>query len=217
MALVCYSKKNFAKEFFTQPGVTIRMHQNAKHPKVDRRAELLKVSREIMAEKGYEATTVSEIVAKAGVAQGTFYWYFPSKASIVKTLTIEMQNEVQAALMHVFTEPRPIERKIERSIKEIFGILSTYRDVLALTHLVESASENELVFEPYHRLISELLRYEQTQGTINSSIDPAITATLIVGTVYYATLQCYLYNSPLSIEHFIEETARFVCRALGID
>ncbi|GHO79886.1 TetR family transcriptional regulator [Ktedonobacter sp. SOSP1-85] len=200
-----------------QPGETISMHRNAKHPKIDRRAELLKVSREIMAEKGYEATTVSEIVAKAGVAQGTFYWYFPSKASIVKTLTIEMQNEVQTALLRVFTEPRPIEQKIERSIEEIFGILSMYRDVLALAHLVESASENELVFEPYHRLISELLRYEQMQGTVNSSINPDITATLIVGAVYYATLQCYLYNSPISTDHYIEETAQFVCRALGID
>jgi len=137
------------------------MHQNAKPPKVDRRAELLKVSRKIMAEKGYEATTVSEIVAKAGVAQGTFYWYFPSKASIVKTLTIEMQNEVQAALTGVFTISDPIDQKIERSIKEIFGILSNYRDVLALARLVETASENEAVFAPYHRLIFELLRYEQ--------------------------------------------------------
>jgi AcrR family transcriptional regulator len=193
------------------------MHQNTKNPKVDRRAELLKISREIMAEKGYEATTVSEIVAKAGVAQGTFYWYFPSKASIVKTLTIEMQNEVQTALTDAFTVPDPIDQKIERSIKDIFGILSNYRDVLALARLVESASENEIVFEPYHRLISELLRYEQAQGTINSSIDPYIVATLIVGTVYYAAVQCYVYNVSIPIEHYIVETAQFVCQALGID
>ncbi len=92
MILMCYSKKDFSRILYATK--VISMHQNAKPPKVDRRAELLKVSREIMAEKGYEATTVSEIVAKAGVAQGTFYWYFPSKASIVKTLSIEMQNEV---------------------------------------------------------------------------------------------------------------------------
>ena len=192
------------------------MHQNAKPPKVDRRAELLKVSREIMAEKGYEATTVSEIVAKAGVAQGTFYWYFPSKASIVKTLSIEMQNEVQAALTSVFTISDPIDQKIERSIKEIFGILSNYRDVLALARLVETASENEAIFAPYHRLIFELLRHEQAQGTVDSSIDPGIAAALIVGTVYYAALQCYVYNTPIPVKHYIAGTAQFIRQALGI-
>ena len=192
------------------------MHQNTKPPKVDRRAELLKVSREIMAEKGYEATTVSEIVAKAGVAQGTFYWYFPSKASIVKTLSIEMQNEVQAALTGVFTISDPIDQKIERSIEEIFGILSNYRDVLALARLVETASENEAIFAPYHRLIFELLRHEQVQGTVDSSIDPSIAAALIVGTVYYAALQCYVYNTPIPTKHYIAGTAQFVRQALGI-
>lgn len=192
------------------------MHRNAKSPKVDRRAELLKVSREIMAEKGYEATTVSAIVARAGVAQGTFYWYFPSKASIVNALTVEMQNEVQATLINAFAVSETLERKIGRSIEEIFGILSNYRDVLALSHLIESASENEFVFAPYHRLIADLLHYEQKRGMITDSIDPDITAELIVGTVYYATLQCYVYRSTLPVEKYIAGTAQFVRQALGL-
>ncbi|GHO83967.1 TetR/AcrR family transcriptional regulator [Dictyobacter formicarum] len=192
------------------------MHQNAKSPKVDRRAELLKVSREIMAEKGYEATTVSAIVAKAGVAQGTFYWYFPSKSSIVKALTIEMQEEVQAALASVFMASESLDRKIERSIEAIFGILSNYRDVLVLSRLVDSASENEFAFAPYHRFIADLLHHEQSRGTITSSIDPDIAAELIVGTVYYATLQCYVYHSTLPVEKYIAGTAQFVRQALGL-
>ena len=39
---------------------------------VDRRGEILKAAREVLAEKGLEATRISEIVARAGVAQGTF-------------------------------------------------------------------------------------------------------------------------------------------------
>ncbi len=43
----------------------------------ERYTALLATARDILAEKGFEATTVSEIVARAGVAQGTFYLYFP--------------------------------------------------------------------------------------------------------------------------------------------
>ncbi|MEO6892020.1 MAG: helix-turn-helix domain-containing protein [Ktedonobacteraceae bacterium] len=46
------------------------MTHTTRNPKGDRRAELLKVAREVFAEKGFEATTISEIVARAGVAPG---------------------------------------------------------------------------------------------------------------------------------------------------
>jgi AcrR family transcriptional regulator len=40
---------------------------------IDRRAELLRAAREVLAEKGLDAARVSEIVARAGGAQGTVY------------------------------------------------------------------------------------------------------------------------------------------------
>jgi len=74
------------------------MTHTTRNPKGDSRAELLKVAREVFAEKGFEATTISEIVARAGVAQGTFYWYFPSKVSLITMLAKEMQDQIEEAL-----------------------------------------------------------------------------------------------------------------------
>ena len=54
--------------------------------KPGRRADLLAAARAVLAEKGLEAATVSEIVARAGVAQGTFYLYFPSKMALIPAL-----------------------------------------------------------------------------------------------------------------------------------
>src|SRR5215218_3997974 len=48
----------------------------------DRRTQLLTAARAVFARKGYEEATVSEIVGRAGVAQGTFYLYFPGKESL---------------------------------------------------------------------------------------------------------------------------------------
>ncbi|MBV6682244.1 TetR family transcriptional regulator [Bacillus sp. JRC01] len=42
----------------------------------------MKVALELFAEKGYHRTKISDMVNRAGVAQGTFYWYFKSKAAI---------------------------------------------------------------------------------------------------------------------------------------
>lgn len=45
----------------------------------ERRREILEAARKMFAEKGFEATSVSDIVKSLGIAQGTFYWYFDSK------------------------------------------------------------------------------------------------------------------------------------------
>ena len=47
-----------------------------------RREQLLAIAVERFAKFGYHNTKISDIVAQAGVAQGTFYWYFKSKESI---------------------------------------------------------------------------------------------------------------------------------------
>src|SRR5205807_37791 len=103
-----------------------------KSNKVDRRVELLKIAREIFAEKGFEATTISEIVSRAGVAQGTFYWYFPSKNSLIRTLAEEMQDQIKYALLSFYSRTEDLCVMIEKSVAEAFRIMEQYRDVLTI-------------------------------------------------------------------------------------
>lgn len=49
------------------------------------------------AKGGYNSTKISDIVAEAGVAQGTFYWYFKSKEAIA----IEIVEEGRLQLLEV--------------------------------------------------------------------------------------------------------------------
>ena len=54
-----------------------------------RRNELMQAGMILFSEKGYHNTKVSDIVRQAGVAQGTFYLYFDSKADLFKALLDE--------------------------------------------------------------------------------------------------------------------------------
>ena len=44
-----------------------------------RKQEILETAMKLFAEKGYEKTSISDIVKEIGVAQGLCYRYFPSK------------------------------------------------------------------------------------------------------------------------------------------
>ncbi|WP_368907000.1 TetR/AcrR family transcriptional regulator [Serratia marcescens] len=54
--------------------------------------ELMDAAQKLFIEKGFEATTISDIVRDANVAKGTFYHYFPSKNEMLSALRIRFTN-----------------------------------------------------------------------------------------------------------------------------
>nr|MDA8213168.1 helix-turn-helix domain containing protein [Clostridia bacterium] len=64
------------------------------NPKEQRRKDILRAAAELFAQQGYEKTTVSQIVKKVGVAQGTFYLYFDSKEHVRMGVHEQIINEI---------------------------------------------------------------------------------------------------------------------------
>ena len=48
---------------------------------------MIDIAEQLFIKKGYEKTSVSDIVKKAKVAQGTFYYYFKTKEEILDLIT----------------------------------------------------------------------------------------------------------------------------------
>lgn len=69
----------------------------SKAPEV-RREELIDAAEALFEEKGYDETSVSDIVHKVGVAQGTFYLYFRSKDEVLEAFVDRLVNEVISKL-----------------------------------------------------------------------------------------------------------------------
>jgi AcrR family transcriptional regulator len=52
----------------------------------ERLTEFIDIARQLFFEKGYEKTSVNDIIEKVGVAKGTFYHYFKSKENLLDLL-----------------------------------------------------------------------------------------------------------------------------------
>lgn len=74
-----------------------------KSPEV-RRKELMNIAEQLFLEKGYEHTMVSDIVKQAGVAQGTFYYYFDSKEAILDEITDKYINIIVESMEKISKE-----------------------------------------------------------------------------------------------------------------
>ena len=67
----------------------------------ERREQILGAARTVFAERGYHQATVSEMVKRCGVAQGTFYLYFQSKREVFEALLDQFVDSV----FHTFFLP----------------------------------------------------------------------------------------------------------------
>src|SRR6266446_9279146 len=69
-------------------GVFSRMERQA------RRAQVLRHAKRIFARKGYHRTNVADIIARAGIARGTFYLYFQNKKDLFEELLEQVVGEL---------------------------------------------------------------------------------------------------------------------------
>ena len=88
---------------------------------------LLEAAEELFGEIGFHQTSVSAIAARAGVAQGTFYLYFPGKTEVfvelVREISRRFRREEQQALARL-VDRRAIERE---GFRTFFRFISLYR------------------------------------------------------------------------------------------
>jgi AcrR family transcriptional regulator len=84
-----------------------------KPPKV-RRSEILDVAQRLFYQKGYEPTSIQDIITDIGIAKGTFYHYFGSKLDLLDAIIERMAAQTLQAL-------RPIVEDKQLSALEKFN------------------------------------------------------------------------------------------------
>ena len=85
-----------------------------------RKQELLQIAYRMFISRGYESTSVDEIIEEAGIAKGTFYYYFETKEQLLEEVIGMMIDRETEAAEQVLKAEIPIPQKI-------VGIISSLR------------------------------------------------------------------------------------------
>jgi AcrR family transcriptional regulator len=70
----------------------------------ERRSELIACAQKLFYSRGYESTSVRDIVDEVGVAKGTFYYYFDSKTAVLEAVVDELIAQAQAILQEIVAD-----------------------------------------------------------------------------------------------------------------
>lgn len=128
-------------------------HAPARSP-ADTRERIVEAARFLFWEKGYAATGLAELLARAGANSGSFYHFFDSKDAVLRTVLETYHDLLQPLVV------RPAFERHTRPIDRIFALLDGYRQRLVTTDCQYGCPIGRLALEldpentPAHALIA---------------------------------------------------------------
>lgn len=153
---------------------------------------------DVFQDKGIEKATVSDIVKGAGIAQGTFYLYFPSKLSVMPAIAEILIEKTLAHFHSVFQEKAAFQDQLQQIIEIVFHYTKKYHDLFAILYIGMGSNKQlnqwESIYEPYYDLISGILKKAQENKEVNDELDAKKTAVMLIGFIESAADQSYLYD-----------------------
>jgi len=130
----------------------------------EKQQQLFKAARSLFLQQGFKSTNIAKIAAKAGVAVGTFYNFYPSKTAIfIDVYSAENERVKQDILKSVDLndDPTTVVRQI---VKEIFSQSQNNR---VLQEWFSNPKLNEIIAQANKNAVEDSVVY----GTLMTLID----------------------------------------------
>ncbi len=168
---------------------------------------------------GFANTTVSSIVREAGVAQGTFYLYFESKAQVLVHLRAEILADFVRAFESGIDRDGPADARLVRGLREIFSAVRRNRALIRVLRQAITGEEAERVWIEGRGVLAAPLEALIERGTEDGSLeadDPRMAAHLTLSLFDDLLYEALEYQKPASGKKTLAHGSRFLLRALGV-
>ena len=184
--------------------------------------KILKSAIEVISEKGLDKTSISDIVKKAGIAQGTFYLYFQSKNALIPAIADNLLTITLNVIKEKVEAEKSFWRILDIFIDETFQITNSYKDVIVLCYsglaFDHSLAKWEAIYQPYYDWFESILAKGIESKELISGIHVKWSARMVINLVENAAERFYIGNEQQdTLEVFKSEVFAFVKRSLGAD
>jgi AcrR family transcriptional regulator len=159
------------------------------------RDRLLEATLELVEERGYEATTLSDITRRAGSARGLVSYYFSGKRALVQSAVHRLMNRELAAAME--SEPRTDDGRelLARAIDGILGLTESHTKLMRI-HMASILQEEGFIQCPEQQRLAMLL---EQAVTCWGATDPEEEYRLLRALLMGATVALLLPGAPMPL------------------
>jgi AcrR family transcriptional regulator len=158
-----------------------------KDPEPKVRAEVLAAALDLFASNGYDATSVQQIVERAGVTKGALYHYFAAKEDILVEIYSTVFVERLAALEAIVErddDPLVTLRAIIEDVVTGAAAIAKQTAVLAQeSSRMDQARWASLQdgWRRYQEVVRDVIRAGQTRGVFSPAASPEVASWAIFG------------------------------------
>lgn len=199
-----------------------RQTESATRRLADKRARILSAARALVADGGWQAAQVDNVAAKAGVATGTVYRHWSSKAELCAEIVASVSaREVGIVEAVAEADGSPAER-LESAIRTFAG-RALHGRRLAYAMIAEPVDpEVETVRLDYRAQLARCFERILREGIMRGAfprLDPAVAAACIVGAFMEALvgpLAPAKGTGARADRHLIDQITQFCLRAAEV-
>nr|WP_255710978.1 TetR/AcrR family transcriptional regulator [Pelosinus baikalensis] len=156
---------------------------------------MIDAAQELFIAFGYNKTMIIDIVKKAGVAKGTFYYYFPSKEAILEAIIARYSTKLAAEIKNLGASVTALHK-----LRLLIGYLFRFDQTDIVFYLLWEEQEFSLLFKTWKQsdtilnpVLTDVIQQGTEEGTIHvQSIDETIC-------FFWSTLSC-LWESQYNKE-----------------
>ncbi|WP_396268365.1 TetR/AcrR family transcriptional regulator [Ideonella sp.] len=154
--------------------------------------DILRVGREVLAEKGYERATTIEIAQRLGISEATVFTYFRGKRELCVRVISDWYDEIIAAMQTVLSEAQAQQQPLRQQMAllmrthlQLFLIQGTGLCALVLSEGRSKGQELGDSFAPLQRRytapLMDLLARGQASGEIRQDIPLRLLRPMVLG------------------------------------
>jgi AcrR family transcriptional regulator len=130
-----------------------------------RRREILVAARELFVKKGYEQTSVNDILKIVDIAKGTFYYYFTSKEQVLEAIIMDIVEEgARRAERIVKDKSIPLVNRIMMAIMAQAPEFEGSDEIAQQLHKVENAKLEQLYLKAMLKRMTVVLQEPVSEG-----------------------------------------------------
>jgi AcrR family transcriptional regulator len=173
----------------------------------DRRRELLDHAQTLFFERGYDATSVNDVIAAAGISKGAFYHHFPSKESLLEALAERLARGSIAQVQDILDDPslsaverlnRFLERTRQLKVESAPELLATFAAVFRSENVVLYHRLNTALVAVMAPVLARIIAQGLDEGVFDTP-DPQVTAEMLLSigaSSHQAVARAILASTP---------------------
>ncbi|MCP4129508.1 MAG: TetR/AcrR family transcriptional regulator [bacterium] len=180
-----------------------------------RQAQIMEIASELFSVKGYNATSLDDILKAAGIAKGTFYLHFEGKFDLLDKI-IDEKLEMFYGYVKVLdiSAPGPID-EIRQLYLTVAATITQMEDFKKFSRLllreymgVDQSILNKVnaFFETVVSMTEEYLSKAQEEGRVKPELDTEIVAYSVVGAVKELFFRWAIMDQEIDIENTVNNT-----------